>query len=38
MMMIPRKKDDFDIWGDMFRNPFFSCLEIHSSQTQKVRS
>ena len=27
MMMIPRKKDDFDIWGDMFRNPFFSNTE-----------
>ena len=26
-MMIPRKKDDFDIWGDMFRNPFFSNTE-----------
>lgn len=27
MMMIPRKKDDFDIWGDMFRNSFFSNTE-----------
>lgn len=22
MMMIPRKKDEFDVWGDMFRDPF----------------
>ena len=21
-MMIPRKKDEFDVWGDMFRDPF----------------
>lgn len=27
MMMIPRKKDDFDIWSDMFRDPFFSNTE-----------
>ena len=24
MMMIPRKRSDFDFFGDMFRDPFFS--------------
>lgn len=27
MMMIPRRRDDFDLWGDMFRDPFFSNNE-----------
>lgn len=27
MMMIPRKRNDFDFFGDMFRDPFFSDHE-----------
>ena len=24
MMMLPRKKNDFDLWDEMFRDPFFT--------------
>ena len=24
MMMIPRRRNDFDLWGEMFRDPFFT--------------
>ena len=24
MMMIPRKRNDFDLWDEMFRDPFFT--------------
>lgn len=27
MMMIPRRRDEFDLWGDLFKDPFFSNTE-----------
>ena len=24
MMMIPRRRNEFDLWGDLFRDPFFT--------------
>ena len=27
MMMIPRRRDEFDLFGDMFKDPFFSNVE-----------
>lgn len=27
MMMIPRRRDEFDLWGDLFKDPFFSNAE-----------
>ena len=27
MMMIPRRRDEFDLWGDLFKDPFFFFFE-----------
>lgn len=27
MMMIPRRRDDFDLFGDLFSDPFFERKE-----------